>query len=92
MATATIKSGQTLMDFAIEHHGAVEAAVDIALALGVSLTATPEVGTRLPLSRTTYDRVMQAHCQAYQVSPATLDDGADMRWRIFGATFSIEYK
>lgn len=87
-----MQDGQSLMDFAVQHRGAWEASIDIALASGVSITATPEAGKPYRLPEQVYSRVMMAHCLAYSVSPATLHDTTDIRWRIFAKAFTSEYK
>lgn len=91
MGQAVIQEGQTLMDLAVEHRGAWEASIDMAITEGVSLTATPPPGRSYRLPSRVYDKVMQAHCKAYRVSPATLRDMTDRRWRIFAQQFTQEF-
>lgn len=89
---AVILSGQSLLDLAVERFGAWEAAVDIALLTGVSLTDTPDVDRSYSLPDKVYDRVMQAHCKSRRVSPATLYDRTGVRWRIFTPPFNLTFR
>lgn len=88
MAQAVVLNGQTLLDYAVEHRGAWEAAIDIALMAGVSLTDTPVVGKAYPLPDKVYDRVMQQHCAVRSISPATLGERTAGQWRIFSEEFN----
>ena len=45
----TVKDGQTLADIAVQEHGTWEAALDMAMENGVSLTDTLEAGRTLRL-------------------------------------------
>lgn len=92
MAQGVIKSGQSLLDMAVEHYGAWEAAIDIALASGVSLTDRPELTRSYPLPEKVYNRVMQAHCKSIGASPATLHDHTGVRWSIFAAPFNSVFR
>lgn len=92
MAQVAIQAGQSLLDLAVEHYGAWQAAIDIALALDISLTDDPDMSRLYPLPQRTYDRVMQAHCKARGVSPATLYDRAGIRWSIFSSQFTLAFR
>lgn len=89
--TTIVKTGQSWWDIAIELTGAWEAGVDLALSLGVSMTAAPAVGTELKAQKT-YHRPMEQYCHAEGVSPATLDEDASRPWQIFSSTFNIVYQ
>lgn len=88
----TVKDGQTLADIAVQEHGTWEAALDIAIENGVSLTDQPEAGAKLRLPEgAKANRVMASYCKAHEVSPATARDESGTRLRIFGEEFTKEY-
>lgn len=88
----TVKDGQTLADVAVQECGTWEAAVDIALRNGVSLTDCPAAGTKLLVpDDATENRVMASYCKARDVAPATERDESGVKLRIFGEEFTKEY-
>lgn len=88
----TVKDGQTLADVAVQECGTWEAAVDIALKNGVSLTGNLAAGTKLLLpDGVTENRVMASYCKAHDVTPATERGGSGVKLRIFGEEFTKEY-
>ena len=84
----TVKDGQTLADIAVQEHGTWEAALDMAMENGVSLTDTLEAGRTEGVKE---NRVMKSYCKAHEVSPATARDESSVRLRIFGEEFTKEY-
>lgn len=92
MAQVIIQQGQSLMDLAVEHCGAWQAAIDIAFADHLSLTDTPDLSRSYHLPEKIYDRVMLEHCRAIGASPATLNDNTDKRWSIFSTTFNKTFR
>lgn len=85
----TVKDGQTLADVAVQECGTWEAALDIALKNGVSLTDSQAAGTRLRLpDGVTENRVMKSYCKAHDVSPATERDESGVKLRIFSGEFT----
>lgn len=88
----TVKDGQTLVDIAVQEHGTWEAALDMAMENGVSLTDTLEAGRTLRLPEGVKEnRVMKSYSKAHEVSPATARDESSVRLRIFGEEFTKEY-
>lgn len=86
MAQITIKRGQTWWDVGIEAYGAWEAGIDLALNANVSMSAEPPLGVQSRADKV-YDRVMEQFCKAGSVSPATAEDFAGLRFRVFDNTF-----
>ena len=87
-----VKDGQTLADIAVQESGTWEAAMDIAMENSVSLTDTPEAGTRFRIPEDAREnRVMKSYCKAHEVSPATARDESGVRLRIFGEEFTEEF-
>ena len=90
MDKTQIKAGQSWWDVGVELAGAWEAGIDLALALGVSMTEAPPL---LPVStQLSYNKPMQRYCQAEGVSPATLLDETGIRWQIFAEPFNKIYR
>ena len=90
MDKTQIKAGQSWWDVGVELAGAWEAGIDLALALGVSMTEAPPL---LTLStQASYNKPMQRYCQAEGVSPATLYDETGIRWQIFAEPFNKIYR
>lgn len=71
MNTATVSSGQSLFDIALQHCGAMEAAFDIALANGLSLTDELMPGQTLALPQKTYDADVAAYYSVNSIQPAS---------------------
>lgn len=90
MDKTQVKSGQSWWDVGVELAGAWEAGIDLALALGVSMTEAPPL---LSLStQASYNKPMQRYCHAEGVSPATLYDETGVRWQIFAEPFNKIYR
>jgi uncharacterized ubiquitin-like protein YukD len=53
MKQIEIKRGQTLFDVSIEHHGTVEAVINIAMENNLSITAEPQEKTIITSTNTT---------------------------------------
>ena len=87
-----IKDGQTLQDLAVEEFGAWEAAMDIALQNGMSITDVPDAGTDLQMPDKTYNKTMQVYCQDNDVSPATAKDQSGVPMKIFTEEFTEQFK
>ncbi len=88
----TVKDGQTLADVAVQECGTWEAAVEIALENGVSLTEDVAAGTSLQLpDGVKENRVVASYCKAHGVSPATVRDESGVKLRIFGEEFTKEF-
>lgn len=68
---ATVKSGQSLLDIAIEYFGSWEALMDLAKGNDLSMTGTLTASSQLTLPEKTYDSRMQSWCKNNDVSPAT---------------------
>lgn len=84
-----MKDGQTLADVAVQECGTWEAALDIALKNGLSLTDSVAAGTKLGLPEdVTENRVMKSYCKARDVSPATERDESGVKLRIFSEEFT----
>lgn len=65
------KSGQSLLDVAIEQYGTWEAAMDLSKANDLTLTSNPN-NKVLTLPDKEYDKRMQQFCKNNNVSPATM--------------------
>lgn len=90
MDKTQVKAGQSWWDVGVELAGAWEAGIDLALALGVSMTEAPPL---LSLStQASYNKPMQRYCHAEGVSPATLLDETGIRWQIFAEPFNKTYR
>lgn len=90
MDQTQVKAGQSWWDVGVELAGAWEAGIDLALALGVSMTEAPPL---LSLStQASYNKPMQRYCHAEGVSPATLYDETGIRWQIFAEPFNKIYR
>lgn len=68
---ATVKNGQSLADFAVEHFGAWTALIDIALMNAIPMSEIPPSGTELELPEQHYNVQMEQYCKRQGVSPAT---------------------
>lgn len=88
----TVKDGQTLSDIAVQEYGTCEAALEIAMRNGLSLTDTPGAGTilRLP-DKATENRVMATYCKAHGVSPATAKGESGRLAHIFTENFTEQF-
>lgn len=67
---ATVLQGQSLFDIALQHCGAADAAYDIALLNGLSITDALEVGAQLELPPAMSVAVMRHYASA-GIKPAT---------------------
>lgn len=90
MDKTQVKAGQSWWDVGVELAGAWEAGIDLALALGVSMTEAPPL--QLVSTQVSYNKPMQRYCQAEGVSPATLLDETGIRWQIFAEPFNKIYR
>lgn len=85
------KSGQTLLDVAVEQFGSWEALMDIAHDNDISMTDDIQAGSSLLLPEKIYDRRMQLWCKNNNVSPATMQV-ASKKAGIFTEQFTIQFQ
>ena len=83
MEKVTVKSGQTLVDIALQTKGTLEAVEVIADLNGMTVTEQPDAGTVLELPAETWDRLMENYCRRNEVEPATAltDDDMHAMWQ-----------
>lgn len=83
MEKVTVKSGQTLVDIALQTKGALEAVEQIADMNGMSMTDGLEAGRQLTLPAGAWDRLMENYCRRNEVEPATAltDDDMHAMWQ-----------
>ncbi len=74
MNTVVVQSGQTFADIAVQEYGSFEAAIEIAMDNGMSITDNLSGGSVLRLTDRSYNRIMQNYCRTNGVSPATALD------------------
>ena len=66
----TVTSRQSVLDIALQHCGALEAAFDIAISNGISLSDDLAVGQQLVMPEPT-DKMMARHYNVNGILPAT---------------------
>lgn len=97
MKTVIVKSGQTLMDIALQEKGSIEAIEEIAALNGLTVTEELAAGMVLELPAGIWNKLLENYCKNNDVSPATAltdDNMADM-WRggigymVVGVDFEI---
>jgi len=66
-----VRAGQTLADIAVQEYGAFEAAVDLAVENGISITDDLVGGDEITPVDKTYNLAMEQYCKNNNVSPAT---------------------
>ena len=97
MKTVIVKSGQTLMDIALQEKGSIEAIEEIAALNGLTVTEELRAGMVLELPVSIWNKLFENYCKNNDVSPATAltdDNMADM-WRggigymVVGVDFEI---
>lgn len=83
MKTVIVKSGQTLLDIAIQEKGSIEAIEEIAAQNGLSVTDEPIAGAELILPAGVWNKLIENYCKNNDVSPATAltDDNLHDIWR-----------
>lgn len=86
MAKTTIKSGQSWWDVGITLSGSWEAGIDLALERGLSMTQAPPL-VEVATGRV-YDPLMERHCHAEGIAPATLHSPEGELRSIFSKTFN----
>lgn len=81
MKTVIVKSGQTLLDIALQEKGSIEAVEEIATLNSLSVTEELTAGTVLTLPASIWNKLLESYCKNNDVSPATAltdDNLADM--------------
>lgn len=71
MKTVIVKSGQTLLDIALQEKGSIEAIEEIAALNGLSITDELTVGMELSLPASAWNKLIENYCKNNDVSPAT---------------------
>lgn len=71
MKTVIVKSGQTLMDIALQEKGSIEAIEEIAALNGLSITEELLAGTTLEIPVSTWNKLVENYCRDNDVSPST---------------------
>lgn len=85
------KSGQTMLDIAVQEYGAWEAVLRLSKDNGRGITDVPPAGEELYLHDAIYHRVMQHHCKVNEISPATAIDATGVRLGIFTDEFTLQF-
>lgn len=83
MKTVIVKSGQTLLDIALQEKGSIEAIEEIAALNGLSVTEELEAGKTLLVPVNTWNKLVENYCKDNDVSSATAltDDNLHDMWR-----------
>lgn len=97
MKTVIVKSGQTLMDIALQEKGSIEAIEEIAALNGLSVTEELSAGTVLKLPASIWNKLFENYCKDNDVSPATAltADNLEDMWKggigfmVVGVDFEI---
>lgn len=96
MKTVVVKSGQTLLDIAMQEKGVIEAIEEIASMNGLSVTDELSAGMTLALPAGSWSRLIENYCKNNDVSPATAltDDNLHDMWRngIGFMTIGVDFK
>lgn len=90
MDKTIVKAGQTWWDVGVELSGDWRSAIDLSLALGVSMTSLPPLGAILKAERD-YNKPMASYCHSEGVSPATLGCAEPRHMRIFADAFNLTF-
>lgn len=70
----TVQSNQSVFDLAIQLGGSVEAAIDIAMALGISVTDDVPIGTVIEVEKVpVYNLSVLEYCLANNIRPSTAE-------------------
>lgn len=84
-----VKARQTLADIAIQEYGDLRAVAIVAAENGLSVTDDIKPGAVLKCPEIVYDRYMQRHVSANNISPATaVGSGDGIVLRIFTNEFN----
>lgn len=97
MKTVIVKSGQTLLDIALQEKGSIEAIEEIAALNGLSITDELSAGMELTLPASAWNKLIENYCKNNDVSPATAltDDNLYDLWKggigymVVGVDFKI---
>ena len=83
MKTVIVKSGQTLLDIALQEKGSIEAIEAIAALNGLSVTDQLTAGTALSLPADSWNKLIENYCKNNDVAPATAltDDNLCDMWK-----------
>ena len=90
MDKTTVKAGQTWWDVGVELSGDWRSAIDLSLALGMSMTRLPPLGVTLKAERD-YNKPMASYCHSEGVSPATLGFAEARSMRLFADAFNLTF-
>ena len=71
MKTVTVKSGQSLLDIAIQEKGTLECILELASLNGLSITDDLTAGMELMVPSETYNKLLETYCKKNDVRPAT---------------------
>ena len=71
MKTVIVKSGQTLLDIALQEKGSLEAVEEMAALNGLSVTDELTAGMVLELPVSTCNKLFENFCKDNDVSPST---------------------
>lgn len=71
MKTVTVKSGQSLLDIALQEKGSLEAIEEIAALNGLSMTEELTAGMVLRMPASSWNKLFENYCKDNDISPAT---------------------
>ena len=97
MKIVIVKSGQSLLDIALQEKGSLEAIEEIAALNGLSVTEELSAGMELELPARSWNKLVEKYCKDNDVSPATslTDDNLHDMWKggigfmVVGVDFEI---
>ena len=97
MKTVIVKSGQTLLDIALQEKGSIEAVEAIAALNGLSVTEALGAGMVLQLPSREWNKLLETYCKSNDVSSSTSlsDDDLHEMWSggigfmVLGVDFEI---
>ena len=97
MKTVIVKSGQTLLDIALQEKGSIEAIEEIAALNGLSVTDELIAGAVLEIPASTWNKLVENYCRDNDVSPSTAlsADNLEDMWKggigfmVIGVDFEI---
>ena len=82
MKTVVVKSGQTLLDIALQEKGTIEAIEEIAALNGLSVTDDLTAGMEIELPAGVWNKMFETYCKNNDVMPSTAltDDDLHAMW------------
>lgn len=97
MKTVIVKSGQSLLDIALQEKGSIEAVGEIAALNGLSVTEELSAGMVLSVPANSWNKLFENYCHDNDVSPATAltADNLEDMWKggigfmVVGVDFEI---